>query len=84
MKNISYYTSEHILENFYEAIADGDDITLSRVHIPISDVFYVRQAIKDRTGEEYTLDHVERAMYLEGWLSADDVFEPETKRDGID
>ena len=30
---------------------------------------------------EYSLDHVERAMYLEGHLAASDVFKPRTKRD---
>ena len=55
-----------------------------RVHIPMSDVFYVRAAIEARTGERYTLDHVERAMYLEGHLSRHDVFEPDRRRDWED
>ena len=80
MKPITY-TSEDVLEEFYKAIADEDSGRLRRVHIPRSDVFYVRQAIFNDTGVRYSLDRVERAMYLEGFLSKNDVFEPETRRD---
>jgi hypothetical protein len=75
------YTSEEVLEEFYKAIADEDSGRLRRVHIPRSDVFYVREAIFNDTGVRYTLDRVERAMYLEGFLRKEDVFEPETRRD---
>jgi hypothetical protein len=79
---MSYYKSDHILEEFYKNLLDQEDP--SRIHIPRSDVFYVREAIRQRTGESYTLDHVERAMYLEGHLEASDVFEPNRPRPGID
>tara|TARA_R110000822_G_scaffold133562_1_gene271010 strand:- start:30 stop:266 length:237 start_codon:yes stop_codon:yes gene_type:complete len=75
------YTSDNVLEEFYLALADKDEGRLRRVHIPRSDVFYVREAIFNDTGVKYTLDRVERAMYLEGHLKRSDVFEPETKRD---
>ena len=75
------YTSDNGLEEFYLALADKDEGRLRRVHIPRSDVFYVREAIFNDTGVKYTLDRVERAMYLEGHLKKSDVFEPETKRD---
>jgi len=75
------YTSDNVLEEFYLALADKDEGRLRRVHIPRSDVFYVREAIFNDTGVKYTLDRVERAMYLEGHLKKSDVFEPETKRD---
>jgi hypothetical protein len=29
----------------------------------------------------YTLDHVERAMYLEGWLSRQEVLDPDRERE---
>ena len=32
------------------------------------------------TGVKYSLDHVERAMFLEGLLDAKDVFQPSVKR----
>lgn len=75
------YTSEDVLEEFYRAISDEDSARLRRVHIPRSDVFYVRESIFQDTGVKYTLDRIERAMYLEGFLRKEDVFEPERKRD---
>ena len=68
------------MEEFYDALVSGDANRLRRVHIPKSDVFYVRAAIEAQTGVRYTLDHVERAMYLEGHLSRNEVFEPDRKR----
>lgn len=81
MPKPTMYTSENVLEEFYKAIADENSSFLKRVHIPRSDVFYVREAIFRDTGEWYTLDRVERAMYLEGFLKKEDVFEPNQKRD---
>ena len=75
------YTSDEVLEEFYKAIADEDSARLRRVHIPRSDVFYVREAIFRDTGVKYTLDRVERAMLLEGHLKPEDCFEPKRKRD---
>lgn len=81
MQRKKMYSSERVLEEFYKALASKDEGRLRRVHIPRSDVFYVREAIFQDTGVKYTLDRVERAMYLEGMLRANDVFEPERKRD---
>lgn len=81
---MKYFIDEDVIGEFYKAIADGDANRLKRVHIPRSDVFYVREAIYQRTGIKYTLDRVERAMYLEGHLKRDDVFEPDRKRDWED
>ena len=77
------YSSEDVIEEFYDAIADGDSKRLRRVHIPKSDVFYVREALKSKLGKSYTLDHVERAMYLEGFLSRYEVLDPDRKRPGV-
>ena len=79
-KQVQLYASEDVLTDFYNALANNDTRAMRKVHIPKSDVFYVREAIHARTGEWYTLDHVERAMYLEGHLAASDVFKPRTKR----
>jgi hypothetical protein len=81
MSKTKTYISEDVLEEFYSALADEDESRLRRVHIPRSDVFYIREAIHNDTGVKYSLDHVERAMYLEGHLAASDVFKPRTKRD---
>ena len=82
-KRIQLYTSENVIEEFYDALVTGDANRLRRVHIPKSDVFYVREAIYQDTGKQYTLDHVERAMYLEGMLRRNEVFEPDREREGI-
>ena len=78
---MKYFADDDVLTNFYNALADKDEGKLRRVHIPRSDVFYVREAIHQRTGIRYSLDRIERAMYLEGHLRKQDVFEPERKRD---
>jgi hypothetical protein len=72
---MKYYTSENVLEEFYKALADQDEGRLRRVHIPHSSVFYVREAIYQKTGVRYTLNHVERAMYEEGYLRKEDIFD---------
>jgi hypothetical protein len=65
--------SENVLEDFYDALASGDESKLRRVHIPRSEVFYVKAAVEAKTGEEVTLQHVERVLYEEGFLSKRDV-----------
>jgi|TARA_R110000803_G_scaffold85185_2_gene151474 hypothetical protein len=74
------YIDDDVLGEFYKALADQDEGRLRRVHIPRSDVFYVREKIFQDTDIKYTLDHVERAMYLEGMLEKKDVFRPNEKR----
>ena len=81
MSKKKMYASDSVIEEFYKALADNNESKLRRVHIPRSDVFYVREAIHQNTGFRYTLDRVERAMYLEGHLNKQDVLDPERKRD---
>ena len=80
MSKPKLYSSDKVIEEFYEALASEDEGRVRRVHIPRSDVFYVREKIFQDTGVKYSLDHVERAMYLEGMLDAKDVLEPRRKR----
>ena len=75
------YISDNVLEEFYYALASEDEGRMRSVHIPRSDVFYIRNKILEDTGVKYSLDRVERAMYLEGHLKASDVFEPKRKRE---
>ena len=75
------FASDSVLEEFYLALAGKDEARLRRVHIPRSDVFYAREAYYRHSGEWVTLDRMERCMYLEGMLTAYDVFEPNKKRD---
>tara|TARA_R100001443_G_scaffold110961_1_gene123400 strand:- start:291 stop:548 length:258 start_codon:yes stop_codon:yes gene_type:complete len=79
-KKVQLYASESVIEDFYEALASENTRFLNKVHIPKSDVFYVREAIYNRTGTKYSLDHVERAMYLEGYLESYEVLDPDRKR----
>jgi len=81
MSKKKLYASDDVIEEFYKALADKNETKLRRVHIPRSDVFYVREAIYQDTGVRYSLDRVERAMYLEGHLSRYDVLDPERKRE---
>ena len=81
MSKITMFASDNVLEEFYKALADGNERVLRRVHIPRSDVFYVREKIHQDTGIRYTLDRVERAMFLENMLKARDVLDPDRERE---
>ena len=83
MKNnrIKYFESDSVLEEFYSALADGNDKRIRRVHIPRSDVFYIRRAYYDHSGNWESLDRIERSMYLEGMLRKQDVLDPDRTRD---
>ena len=72
--------NDNVLEQFYTAILENNENFLKKVHLPRSDVFYVQKALEARTGITYSLDRIERAMYLEGFLSEDDVYKPEVQR----
>jgi hypothetical protein len=67
-KSVKLYT-DNVLEAFYDAIRNN---TLDRLHIPHSDVFYVRTACEARYGRSFTLQHVEEAMRAEGWTEKDE------------
>ena len=69
-----YYESDNVIEEFYKALASGDEGRLRRVHIPRSDVFYCRAAIEAKTGVRYSLSHVEWAMVQEGMLDPKEAF----------
>ena len=62
-KSVKLYT-DNVLDAFYNAIRTN---TLDRLHIPHSDVFYVREAVQNYYGKPFTLEHVEWAMREEGW-----------------
>jgi hypothetical protein len=62
-KSVKLYT-DNVLESFYHAVATN---TLDKLHIPHSDVYYVRAAVEAHYGKPFTLKHVETAMKAEGW-----------------
>ena len=67
-KSVKLYT-DNVIEAFYDAIRNN---TLSKLHIPHSDVFYARAAIEARYGKRYSLKRVEDAMRAEGWKEKDE------------
>jgi hypothetical protein len=62
-KSVKLYT-DNVLEEFYNHTVRG---SLENLHIPHSDVFYVREAVQAHYGKPFTLKHVEEAMRAEGW-----------------
>ena len=78
---VKYYQSDKVIEEFYQALANGSERVLRRVHIPHSSVFYAREAYYQHSGEWVSLDRMERAMYLEGMLDRKDVLDPDRERD---
>lgn len=80
-KRIKLYASDSVLEEFYSALASNDVKAFQRVHIPRSDVFYVRAHLREVfPDKDLTLDYVERIMYLEGMLDRADVLDPDRER----
>ena len=62
-KSVKLYT-DNVLEEFYKHLLRG---SLENLHIPHSDVFYVREAVQAHYGRPFSLKHVEDAMRAEGW-----------------
>ena len=62
-KSVKLYT-DNVLEEFYRHVINGNN---EEMHIPHSDVFYVREAVQAHYGRPFTLKHVEDAMRAEGW-----------------
>ena len=62
-KSVKLYT-DNVLEAFYHAIRTN---SLEKLHIPHSDVFYVRTAVEAFYGRKFSLKQVEDAMKAEGW-----------------
>ena len=80
-KSVKLYNYTSVLDEYYNVLLSKKGISkLKKMHITVSDVFYVQKAIEMNTGVKYSLDHVERAMYLEGHLSASDVLDPYVPR----
>ena len=67
-KSVKLYT-DNVIESFYDAIRTN---SLHKLHIPHSDVFYVRKAVEAHYGRSFTLKEVEDAMKAEGWKDTND------------
>ena len=81
MKKHKIYGSENFLEDFYDAIANEDEQAIRRVHIPRSEVIYVKAHLEDVFCRPFTIDYVERCLFLEKMLDYEDVLDPERRRD---
>lgn len=73
--------TENPLTDFYKALADGNNRLAFSIHIPRSEVFYTRAHLRDVFGRDFSLDYVERCLYLEGMLERQDVLDPDRRRD---
>ena len=67
-KSVKLYT-DNVIEEFYKALVNN---SLDKLHIPHSDVFYVRTAVEAHYGRSFTLKEVEDAMKAEGWKDTND------------
>ena len=68
-KSVKLYT-DNVLDAFYDAIRTN---TLDRLHIPHSDVFYVRNTLETKFAPRtFTLKQTEDYMRLEGWKERDE------------
>ena len=68
-KSVKLYT-DNVLDAFYDAIRTN---SLERLHIPHSDVFYVRTALDAKFApRSFTLKETEDYMRLEGWKEKDE------------
>lgn len=74
------HPQDNIISQFYLAIASDDIRGLSKMHIPRSEVFYIREKYYQDTNNWESLDRIERSMYLEGMLQEDDVLDPKRQR----
>lgn len=54
----------YVLEDFYSAVRNN---RLDSIHVPHSDVFFVKAAMENRLGMQFKLKDVEAAMRAEGW-----------------
>ena len=64
------YTPNGLLEQVYLCLEEN--IPLSTIHIPHSDVFYVREALESRFSCDLTLEQTEEYMREAGWSDGPD------------
>ena len=62
-KSVKLYTDK-VLDEFYKHVLNNN---IENLHIPHSDVFYVKKAVDAHYGKSFSLEHVEWAMRAEGW-----------------
>jgi hypothetical protein len=67
VKNV-YNVPQHrnFYSNYYARARNSNN--LQGLHVPLSDVYYVKAKISEDTGVDYSAEHVEISMWLEGLL----------------
>ena len=53
-----------VVSEAYKLLHEGKE---TKIHLPHSDVYFVRAALESRSGYFFPVDVVEEAMRLEGW-----------------
>jgi hypothetical protein len=53
-----------VVADAYQLLHEGKE---TKIHLPHSDVYFVRAALESKSGYFFPLDVVEEAMRLEGW-----------------
>jgi hypothetical protein len=53
-----------VVSEAYKLLHEGKE---TKIHLPHSDVYFVRAALESKSGYFFPLDVVEEAMRLEGW-----------------
>jgi hypothetical protein len=74
-------TRDGLLEQVYDALAF--DTSLDSIHIPHSDVFYVRAALEARFKCELSLLQAEEYMKEAGWTDGSSTRESEEQDEGV-
>ena len=53
-----------VVSEAYKLLHEGKE---TKIHLPHSDVYFVRAALESKSGYFFPLDVIEEAMRLEGW-----------------
>lgn len=64
IKKKVHLRDDYVLEDFYSAVRNN---RLDSIHVPHSDVFFVKAAMEHRLNMKFKLVDIEAAMRAEGW-----------------
>lgn len=58
-KSVKLKPEKHILYHFYNSVHNG---TLDSLHIYHSDIYYIREALFQKTGKTFSLNDIEESV----------------------
>ena len=58
-KSVKLRPEKHILYHFYNSVYNG---TLDNLHIYHSDIYYIREALFQKTGKTFSLNDIEESV----------------------